>query len=355
MTRSRSARAARLSCLLPALLLAAAPLCAWSADTVRWPLAWQAGDRWVYETESIDREIRDGQPSARRTTDRTEVRVEAAGKDGYVQSWTTTGSRVEVLEGDRADADALAPVLDELDGFSVVVGFDRRGRYSGVRNLDATAAKIRTAMQPAVERIALGGSAGEAQALQGLDPAQAAEARDLMRQQLSVVFDMLFSTSRVAHMTTTHARTATDHVGGSFRAGKRYRDATPMRSPLDGLPLPATREYVVTLDDRDPNLARLAWTHALDPQGAPAALWTLAAELENGGLAPARGAGDGRPKDLDLREDGFALFRRDTGVLELLQVQTLSRYGQAHDERERNRLRLVDSARTWAQEDAAAP
>jgi hypothetical protein len=54
-----------------------------------------------------------------------------------------------------------------------------------------------------------------------------------------------------------------------------------------------------------------------------------------------------------LREEGMILFRRDTGVIELLQTDVVSRYGDTHDQQERNRMRLVGASRSWVEDSAA--
>lgn len=331
--------------LLSALLLVV-PMLA-NAAQVRWPLTWKAGDTWTYQTESIDRSIEDGQPRAMRITDSTGIRVDEADANGYVQTWTTRDSRVETVEGDRTDVDTLAPILDQFDGFGVVVEFGADGRYRRMRNLDETSAKIRTAMQPITD-INVGKMLGSDETKLAKAEREAVEA--LVQMQLAELFESFFSREVVETMTTAHIRTYTGFVGGTFATGKRYRDAEPMRSPHSGKPLPAKREYTLTIDKRDPGLARLRWTHTLDPDGDIDALWLLASELANENLGELRN--ERRPQDLMLREEGSVLFRRDTGVIELLQTDVTSRYGTAHDKQERNRMRLAGALRTWAEEDA---
>ena len=128
--------------------LATAPAIADAAEQMRWPIAWKAGEVVSYDTESLVREIEDGTTSVRRTTDRTEIRTAEADDKGYALAWTTHNSRVEAVEGDRSMIDMLAPMLDDLDGFEVVVELDRDGHYRRVRNLDAVVVKIRAAMLP---------------------------------------------------------------------------------------------------------------------------------------------------------------------------------------------------------------
>jgi hypothetical protein len=337
----------RSAILLSALMLAAMPLLA-NAAQVRWPLVWKAGDAWVYETESLDRRIENGQPQAMRTTDRTEIRVDQADANGYVQTWTTRDSRVETVEGDRSSSDMLAPVLDQFDGYGMVVEFGADGRYRRMRNIEETTAKIRTAMQPVTD-MSIGKTLDSDETKLAKVEREAIDA--LMQMQLAELFESFFSRDVVETMTTAHIRTFTGFVGGTFATGKRYRDTEPMRSVQSGKPLPAKREYTLTVDKRDPGLARLRWTHTLDTNGDVDALWLLASELANEKIGDIRGAG--RPHDLMLREEGMILFRRDTGVIELLQTDVVSRYGDTHDQQERSRMRLVGASRSWVEDSAA--
>jgi hypothetical protein len=331
-----------------ALLLVAAPAITIAAEQVRWPLTWKAGDTWVYDTESIDREIEGGKTKAVRTSDRTEIRVDEAAKSGYVQTWTSRDSRIETIEGDRASSDMIAPALEQFDGYGVIAEFGADGRYRRLRNLDDTTTKVRTIMRslvmPNVDKL-FGKTDPK------LSKADADAARAEAERNLEAMMEAFFSRDKVEVMTTGQIKTFSDFVGGTFQAGKRYRDAEPLESPLYGKPLPATREYSIAIDKNDPALARLRWTHALNNDGDADALWQLASELGNADLQSKRPAG--RPQDLALREEGVAVFRRDTGVIELLQTELTSHYGDAHDEHKRNRMRLVGSRRTWAEEDAA--
>jgi hypothetical protein len=338
----------RSAIVLSALLLAAMPALANAAE-VRWPIAWKAGDLRSYQTESIERSIEEGQPRTMRITDLTEIRVDEADAKGYVQTWTTRDSRIETVEGDRAAVDMLAPILDQFDGFGVVVEFGVDGQYRRMRNLDETSARIRTAMQP-ITNINVGKMLDSDDAKLAKTELQTLEA--MMQMRLAELFERFFSREVVETMTTAHIRTFTGFIGGTFATGKRYRDTEPMRSPHSGKPLPAKREYTLTIDKRDPGLARLRWTHTLDTEGDVDALWLLASELANETIEDIRG--EGRPQDLMLREEGTVLFRRDTGVIELLQTDIVSRYGTEHDDVERNRMRLMGAERTWADEDATA-
>lgn len=326
--------------LLAALLLASLPSLA--QERIQWPLTWKAGQQWTYDTESLDREIDDGAPQVTRSSDVSEVRIAEAGPTGFVQHWVTRDSRIEAVEGDRSMTDAIAPLLDEFEGYVVKFELGPDGRYRGMRNLEETAIKVRKVMLP-ITGVSMDQLAAE------LDPSMPKADRDavvaLARRNLEAMMEKFFTLEMVEAMTSGGVKGLTTFVGGDYEAGKRYRDAEPIESPLLGRRLPAQREYVFSIDKEDPRLARVDWTHTLDTSGDPAALWQLVSELTSGGLQTTKATG--RPQGLVLREEGYMLFDRRTGVVEMLESTVVSRYGVEHDERDRNRMRLRGSDRQW--------
>lgn len=332
-----------LAVLLVTLPLFGSPAVA--AERVRMPVPWKAGMTLAYDTESIQRQKNAEGTGSRRVTDRTEVRVAETGRNGHALVWTTHDSRVEAIDGDRGTTDLIAPMLEQLDEVEVVVELGRDGRYRRVRNLDAVAVRVRAAMRPILEANLEKtlGKGSDKVSKYDRDTALA-----IAREQLGAMLDRIITLDGVETVSSSQAKTFTAFVGRSLQAGKAYRDAEPIESPLEGTPLPGKREYTLEIDREDPNFARIRWTHALDTAGDAAAQWALVAELT--GDSP---AGDGAPKDLSLREEGMLLFRRDTGIIELVETVHTSRYGRSHDEHERHRMRLRGSVRTWAQEEAA--
>lgn len=330
------------------LLAAGASAHASAAERVRAPVPWKAGETVVYESEVFTRELFEGAPSVSRTTDRTEVRVEAQGRDGYALSWATRDSRIEAVDGDRTMADLIAPFLDQLDELEVVVEVDRDGRYRRVRDLDGLATRLRRLLVPYF-------AAGFERTIANADPKQSKFDRDAAlayaREHLAQNIEQLVTLESVEAIASEQTRTFGAFAGLSMTPDRRYRDDAPLISPEQGIVLPAKREYVLSLDRDDPNLARIRWTHELDADGDARALWRLAEEF---GEAETDAPRTGRPKGLSLREEGVLVFRRDTGAIHMLQVVTTSRYGREHDTRSRHRMRLHGTDRTWAQEEGAA-
>jgi hypothetical protein len=330
-------------------LLFAMPVLAHAADQVRVPLGFKVGEATTYDTESIVRDTANGATSTRRITDRTFIRTDAADRQGYALVWKTQDSRIEAVEGDRSMVDTIAPMLDELDDMEVVIELDRSGHYRRVRNLDAVIVKVRAAMLP-IFAANLPNLFNDGEAKVSKYDRDAALA--IARGNLEASIDSIITPQGVETMSSAQAKTITAFVGKTLVVGKRYRDTEPMDSPTEGRPLPASREYVLSLVDDDPNLARIRWTHTLDARANAKVLWALVDELV--GSAEADAKRDGRPDGLALSEEGMLLFRRDTGAVDMLQTTEISRYGTAHDEHERSRMRRSGSTRTWAQEDAAA-
>ena len=339
----------RFVALLSALLVTM-PAFASAAEKVRWPIGWKAGEVATYDTESIVRDTANGATNTRRITDRTRIRTDEADDRGYALTWTTHDSRIEAVEGDRRMVDTIAPILDKLDGVEVVIELDRNGHYRRVRNLEALIVKVRAAMLPVF-------AANLPTLFDENDPKLSKYDRDgalaIARSNLEASIDSSITPQGVEAMASAQAKTMTAFAGKTLVVGKRYRDTEPMDSPTEGRPLPASREYTHSLVDGEPDLARIRWTHTLDSRANAQVLWMLVDELIGNEEPGAQR--DSRPDDLSLREEGVVLFRRDTGAVEMLETTEISRYGKAHDEHERQRMRRSGSVRTWTQEDAAKP
>lgn len=333
----------------PVLLLTAlASLPASAAERVTVAAPWRAGEPLVYETESVYREGTGRERSVRRVSDRSALRTETVGRDGTLLTWTTRDSRVETIEGDRVIADMIAAMTDAYDGYATAMTLDREGRYRGLHDIDGVTAKLREVMTPAFEQ-------NLDRLIGPIDPKVSKYDREdalaQMRVRVREVLDQTLAPASVETMTSTQIRPLTAFAGKTLTAGRTYRDREPLRAESDGSAVPARREYTLSIDREDPNLARIRWTHALDPEGDAEALWALADTF--GATGDDRDTRRGRPRDLQMREEGSLLFRRDDGVVVLLEVLTASRYGDRHDEQRRMRMRLQGAARTWAQEEAA--
>lgn len=330
---------------LSVLLLATS---ASAAERVRVAVPWTTGQTVAYDDEALHRENgeNDG-ASVRRITDETRIRVDAAGRDGYALTWTTHDSRVEAVDGDRSLSDLLAPVLDALDDVPVTIELDGNGRYRRLRDLDALADRVRKAMLPAflanLDRSLGVDAGGNAKVDKSEHDGMLAAARRDLESNL----DAIVSRDSVEAGAVSQMRLMSAFVGKTLVPGKAYRDAEPILSPVEGHPLPGVREYTLEIDREDPGLARLRWTHRFDATADAKTQWTLAQELG------AQAITDGLPQDMVLSQSGTLVFRRDTGLVELLEVEDRSKYGRVHDEEERHRMRLRGSARTWAQEEAA--
>lgn len=333
----------------PVLLLTAlASLAASAAERVTLTPPWRAGETLVYEAESVFREGTGEERSVRRVSDRNELRTESVGRDGTLLTWTSRDSRVETVEGDRIIADIIAAMTDAYDGYPAGMQLDREGRYRGLHDIAAVTAKLREVMTPAFEQ-------NLDRLIGPINPKTSKYDREdalaQMRLRVQEVLAQSLAPASVEATMSNQIRPLTAFAGKTLTAGRTYRDREPLRAESDGSAVPARREYTLSIDREDPNLARIRWTHALDPEGDAEALWALADTF--GATGDDRDARRGRPRDLQMREEGSLLFRRDDGVVVLLEVLTASRYGDRHDEERRMRMRLQGAARTWAQEEAA--
>jgi hypothetical protein len=247
--------------------------------------------------------------------------------------------------------DIIAAMTDAYDGYAAGMELDRDGRYRRLHDIAAVTAKLREVMTPAFEQ-------NLDRLIGPINPKASKYDREdalaQMRLRVQEVLAQSLAPASVEATMSSQIRPLTAFAGKTLTAGRTYRDREPLRAESDGSAVPARREYMLSIDREDPNLARIRWTHTLDPEGDAEALWALADTFGGGGSGGSdKDARRERPRDLQMREEGSLLFRRDNGVVVLLEVVTASRYGDRHDEERRMRMRLYGTARTWAQEEAA--
>jgi hypothetical protein len=338
----------RIAALIAALWFGSLVSASAAVEPVTWPPPWQPGQTWRYDNELSERETKDGATQVRRITDITEIAIERGSDGGVVQVWTSRQPRVEAIEGDRAESDMLAAMLGAFEDVPAEAEFDAAGRYRRLRNIETLTAKIREAMKPAAAAMA---ESMAAEYGQNLDEDQRAALIAGMGEEMQKSFDTLITPGTVEAITGSEIAKFGGFVGATLRPGKRYRDRAPLRTPIRGRALPANREYWIEIDREDPAYARVNWTHALDSRGDSDALWALVADLT--AVDPKDIEARGRPRELSMREQGFVLFRRDTGAIELFQNVETARYADEQASERRTRMRREGAMRTWTEEDAS--
>lgn len=339
------------SALLAAAALLVLPLVlpaqtAFAADTLRWPNPWKEGQSLAYETESLDSETGSGKHEKTRTTSTTQVRISKATADGFVQEWVSRDMTYDVLEGDKASEQVAQAALKSFEGFPIAVDLDQDGNYTRIGNVDAVSARMRTVMKPVMV-------AGMETALAKLDKAEREKARPAALQQVEGVLDRMTSPAVVEAMLSRDIQTYNAFVGVDLEPGQWYELETELDNPLGGKKFPAKLQVAMYASDDDPDDIFLEWKSAIDPEKGMEATWELVEKLY--GEKIGRKQRKGLPREIAINDEGFAMFRRNTGVTEMFEYTRTVKLGE-YEKTERERMRLTngDHDHEWNEEPAAA-
>lgn len=317
-----------------------APAAPSAVETLRWQHPWSAGRTLVYATERLDRKVSAKGREETRITDTTEVRITQASTDGFVQQWRSSGATVEVIEGDRAMGEAMQAAERAFSRDNAVeVALDRDGNYLRIRNIDTLSPRLREAMRPLVV-------AGiDAELRRQATPVDAAAHEAAMRQ-VDAMLDRMIAPPVLEAMIGRALQTYNGFVGVDLEPGEWYELETSLPSPLGGEPFPAKLQLMLQPSESDPDDVFLEWNSRIDPEKGAAAIWALTEKLL-GTTIPAE-ARKALPDAIDLRDEGFFVFRRGTGEIEMFETVRTVKVGDTQ-KTERQRMRRVngDHERHW--------
>lgn len=326
---------------------AAAP----AGDVIAWVLPWREGMELRYATS--DDEV--GENAAGRSHTRTRgtetVRIVEAGKDGFLQRWTFSGGRHEVLEGDAAGAEIMQGMIDSLADLTLDVELDAGGSYAGIRNLAA----IRERMRPAMRTAMAAGfeAAAVADADADADPAAQALARAAALEQVDAIVERFLAPDVLEALLSEDAIQYNDFVGVELEDGRHHEVDIELDNPLAGGTLPARVGFAAYVREAEPDDVFLEWTSRLDPEKAAEAAAVFAGKLYEEGMTEAIRKG---VPELSIIDEGVVLFRRSTGVVELLEAtRTVRAAGELKVERRRMRLLDGDHDHGWADDGPPQP
>ncbi len=317
------------------------------ADDVRWPSPWKPGVELVYEIEHLEEETHGGQPhEAKRSTDRETIRiVEVLADGGFLQQWTWAGSKYELIHGDPDEFEMYKQIGAAFAGLPLEVELDADSHASRVRNLEQILERADTSVKPALVTGIVNQAAKSLP--EGLDEARRmsllADIRGEVQAVGDAVFATMFSPERMARMSLEEAQRYNEFTGLRMAVGETRTVASTLGHPLGKEPIPATLEFTLSRHDGAPGVHVLSWTRKPDPSQARAVAAALA-ELHDGDVP--EDAQPVAPADTSFTSSGLLLFRQETGVIELFELQVESAYGPVRNI-DRRRKRLVGSAVEW--------
>lgn len=333
--------------LAAAALLALAAPSAWAAEAakvehLRWPQPWSVGTTLEYESEGTESETKQGVETKSRTTSDTRIRIARKEGEGYVQEWVGTGLRHEVLQGDAAGAAAMADAMKGLEGFAVEVVLDKDGNYLRLGNVDAVGARLREVMAPVMQ------AAAQA-SLKELDADERAAATSEVDKRMASVLEQMTAPATLEALVGREPSVFNAFIGVDIEPNEWYEAATELDTPL-GTKLPAKLQFVMYASEDDPDDIYLEWNSTIDPVKGLEATWDMVGKML--GTPVTAEQRKTLPDKVTIADEGFALFRRGTGVTEMYEYTRTVKLGEyTKVERNRMRLRDMDHDHVWKEED----
>jgi hypothetical protein len=330
-----------------ALALACALLApgAHAADKILWQIPWKPGTTLTYATELLTDEQRGAQHSKQRATDTTQVRITQATLDGFVQAWTSKQAEIETLAGETRDAQLMRAFMQSAEGLVLEVELDKAGNYARVHNLDAVVPRMRAAFRPML-------LAGVEDAMSKLPEKDRPAARDKALAQVDVVMERLLQPAVISALMTRTVQTYNAFVGLDVEPGMTYTLDTDLPNPIAEQPFPAKLSVTLTVSEDDADDLFVDYVQEIDAEKAMDALIATGEKMLGHALSEAERKA---PIDLDVRDEGFFVVNRKTGVIEMFE-NTRTQVINGTRKVERNRMRQLDGdhEHTWKEEQTAA-
>lgn len=320
-------------------------------ERIRWISPWTVGTVLVYDTEEFEDEQRDDAPrETTRITSKEAIRIsEATADGGFVQEWTWSDTDYQLIAGDEAAFAFMRSVAESIGELPLVVELDAESSFRGLRNLGQISTAMQEKLTPALRRVARE-EAGKA-APKTLSKAQRGKMLADADARVDAMMAKMLSPAVLQAMLASDVQIYNDFVGVELEHDARYEIETELDNPLGERRFPATLEFGLYVSEDDADDVFLEWTSTIDPDEGFDILLDAASTLFGEAVPDADRATLAR--GMSLVDTGFILFRRSTGVVEMLQSQRNLDFGPMR-KLERRRMRLIDTDHdhVWVEADA---
>lgn len=305
-------------------------------EKIKLPLPWKQGEVLRYETERVKTETAPGKREKSVGTSKAAIETLEAGKEGFVQRWSWSESKEEVLEGDESMEAVMAEATAELEKIALIVEMNADGNYSRVRNLPEIGQRMVAVMRPM-----LVGQVDDEMKKQAaaMDDAQRGKARAEAVARLDGFLQRFTEPQVLENLLTKEIQNVLAFAGAELENDQAYEIDTELGNPTGGAAFPAKLTFGLYEDEEEPEDIWLEWTLEIDPVKGANAVWDTVERMYG------RKIGDAERKELpaevSIVDKGFMVFERSTGVPELYQNVRTTKLGE-NANYERNRMRLLD-------------
>lgn len=314
-----------------------------SAPTVQWVLPWKAGTTLVYAMEDTTTEVQDKRRSRSRSSSTTTVRITEASAEGFVQTWTSTGARFQVLDGDRAAEALMQQFASAFDGVALEVQLDAAGNYARAGNIAELAPRLR-------EVFLAGAQLGLDQQLAKTDEDVSGEARLKAMERMRGIVDRMTAPAVLEAMLTRNVQWYNGFVGIDIEPDETYELHTELPNPFGGPTFPATLTFSLAISSEDPEDLFVSFDQRIDPEKGRAAVISATRAL----------LGEDLPENrlqalaFSMVDEGLFVVHRPTGTIEMFEAVRTTKFGD-REKVERHRLRLTSGGHghVWRDEQEA--
>ncbi|UHQ18430.1 hypothetical protein LVB87_09405 [Lysobacter sp. KIS68-7] len=270
-----------------------------SDDTVRWPVPWTLGSETAYEGSLVTEQENGVAKSSYRVTTTEVHRIVGASNSGFEMLVENQGSRIEMIEGDPARANALQPMFKLSDASPTRVELDATGRMVGLHVDPELSVQLKKAGKPGLESVMRS-------QIDALPEDQRAPWRAQMDALVEKILDQNLS---VAAMEATRREwwDLTALVGRSYKPGEVQEVPSAFFNSECGV-MPAPLYFWLDPTRTDAHLATIQYRRAAKADAG-----------EKGCRAP----------DFEQVEEGDIVFDRATGLVESTELRITTTQGVA--------------------------
>jgi len=306
------------------------------AGKIKLPLPWKQGEVLRYETERVQTETAPGKREKSVSTSKAAVATLEVRKDGFVQQWTWSESKDEVLEGDKSMQQVMAEATAKLEKIPLVVEMNAAGNYSGARNLADIGQQMIVVMRPMLVKqvdAELEKQAGT------MDAAQRKRAQEEAVARLDGFLKRFTEPKVLENLLTKDIQNLLAFTGAELENDQAYELETVLENPTGGAAFPGKLTFGLYEDEEEPEDIWLEWTLEIDPVKGATAMWDTVERMYGRKISDAERKE--LPVEVSIVDKGFIVFERGTGLPELYQNVRTTKFGE-NANYERNRMRLLE-------------
>ena len=301
--------------------------------TITLPVPWKQGMQLRYRSISSTDKVRGQLHTRVQIQDVTELRIDQANAQGFVQSWHSRKPEVATTgDGDQVIAERrmVQSMLKRFANLPLEAQLDAQGNYNGLRNWEALGAAMREVMLPVMVE-----QAAARKELKGVDPA-------VLRARLEPALAKMTTQAALDNALGRQVAIYNFFIAPSLERGKAVTYTDQIASPWSADVIPSQGSFEISAIDAA--TVTIHWRQGIDPKRGLEWAWKVAEGLT--GVKPG-GVVDTRklPKGMELTDEATVVIERATGIPQRVEHRRHLALGGSSTDQSWTLERLPDAAR----------